>query len=77
MEQFFHFSLKQVSQFKSFYDDVKYQEKFVSRFVLFGRIKELTKTVSPRNIPILKIKINDGTTNWRENQSFIFYDIKK
>ncbi len=65
MEQFYHFSLRQVSQFKSFYDDVKYQEKYVTKFVLIGRIKELTKAVSPRNISILKIKIDDGTTNWR------------
>jgi hypothetical protein len=77
MEQIYHLSMKQVSQFKEFYDDVKYQQRFVTKFIVLGRIKEVTKAISPKNLPILKIKIDDGTTNWRENKPFTMYDVKK
>ena len=57
--------MKQVSQFQQENDDVKYQQKIISRFIVIGRIKELVRAMSQRNAPILKIRLDDGTKDWK------------
>lgn len=57
--------MKQVAQFQQENDDVKYQQKIVSRFIVIGRIKELVRAMSQRNAPILKIRLDDGTKDWK------------
>jgi len=57
--------MKQVCSLEQYYDEIMYQRMFITKIVVLGRIKEVIKTVSPRNIPIIKVKIDDGTTSWR------------
>lgn len=32
-------TMKQVNSFQQYYDDIKYQQKFIEKFIIVGRIK--------------------------------------